>query len=236
MTDIGLSLEKTVCSLCPQIEAERIRKQNARLSEQALWVNAALGILSSQVPYEMATSACRHICKLQLLPPSRTVDESDLYEEGLRVALSAPFMVGGTWRKYRFPKAKSRQIALTWRRINESGTGLGQIVYSGAPPHAIRDYLVSMVCGFGPKQASMFLRDCGVASELAIIDRHVLKYMQTLRLIGKSEAEKFTSSIYRKVERVFADYADFLGYTVGSVDRAIWIVMRVAQRGLLACA
>lgn len=236
MTSIGLSLERTVCSLCPQIEAEQMRNHNVRLSERALWGNAVLDILSSQVPYEMAAAACRHLSASQLLPPFGSADESSLYERALRVALCAPFAVRGTWRKYRFPKTKARQIASTWRRINESGKTLEQIVYSGETPHTIRDHLLCMVSGFGPKQASMFLRDCGVASDLAIIDRHVIKYMETLHLICKSDAEKFTASLYRKVERAFAEYADFLGYSVGCVDRAIWVVMRVAPRGILACA
>jgi N-glycosylase/DNA lyase len=231
-----LTLEMAVSRLCPQIEAEQLRAGSAALSECALWRSITLCILSSQVTYEMAAGACRQLRTSQLLPPFVRVGRFDLYENGLRAALSVPLHVSGTWRRYRFPNAKAHQIASTWHRINGTGRTLRQIVYSGLPSHAIRNELLSIVCGFGPKQASMFLRDCGVDPELAIIDRHVLKYMEALRLIRTCDAQKLTPSAYWQIEAKFAEYADFLGHSVGCVDRAVWFVMRVAQRGLPPCA
>ena len=84
----------------------------------------------------------------------------------------------------------------------------------------------------GYKQASMFLRDIGVAKNLAIIDRHVLDYMRALALVS-SIPNVLSVPLYRKCENALADYTAFLGYPMALVDRAIWLVIRAAKHEAL---
>jgi N-glycosylase/DNA lyase len=76
----------------------------------------------------------------------------------------------------------------------------------------------------------MFLRDIGRAADLAIIDRHVLTYIDVVRLVPYSGAGQLTRRKYLTLEDHLRRYADFLGLPLGIVDRAVWIVVRVAKR------
>ncbi|GLS17013.1 hypothetical protein GCM10007874_00280 [Labrys miyagiensis] len=94
----------------------------------------------------------------------------------------------------------------------------------------MRDWLVEMAPGFGPKQASMFLRNTGVSYDLAILDRHVLDYMRLIGLRTAQSKPLTTMKRYRCDELSMCDHARALGFPVGILDWAIWIVMRVANK------
>ena len=85
-----------------------------------------------------------------------------------------------------------------------------------------------MVCGFGPKQASMFLRNIGCTYDLAILDRHVLRYMVMQGLISPLRTDSISLTQYESIEFAMENYAILLGYSIGYVDLAIWIAMRAA--------
>lgn len=88
--------------------------------------------------------------------------------------------------------------------------------------------LMALVTGLGPKQASMFLRNTGHTLELAVLDRHVLVFMDLLGLAPLPKA--LTLAEYLRREAVFAGFADRLGHSVGHVDWAVWFVMRAARQ------
>jgi len=90
--------------------------------------------------------------------------------------------------------------------------------------------MVTNMDGVGPKQASMFLRNVAVSYDLAIVDRHVCRYMH---LIGLVEGDLRVATIreYEESEaklRVYATTA--MSCPLGVLDWAIWIVMRAASR------
>lgn len=104
---------------------------------------------------------------------------------------------------------------------------MSEIVYSNRDAWQIREDLIRIGRGIGPKQASMFLRDCGLTTELAIIDRHVLEYMNAVGLV--SDPGTITIAKYLQIEREFTRYAGFLGCETGILDWAVWLVMRAAK-------
>ena len=87
---------------------------------------------------------------------------------------------------------------------------------------------------FGPKQASLFLRRIGYSSDLAVLDRHVVRYLELVLEIKISDTDLSRLTSYEQVERQFRTRAMFFGHPVGVFDLAVWITMRVARRnGLL---
>jgi N-glycosylase/DNA lyase len=94
---------------------------------------------------------------------------------------------------------------------------------------AIREWLVDNAPGIGPKQASMFVRNVGLSYELAILDRHVLNYMIALDITPTPIRQTSALRPYLKGETALRVHADHIGVSVGLLDWAIWIVMRVAK-------
>jgi N-glycosylase/DNA lyase len=75
----------------------------------------------------------------------------------------------------------------------------------------------------------MFLRNIGMSYDLAILDTHVLRFMDMQDILPMNQARVGTLSGYEKAERVVVDYADILGYPVGYLDWAIWATMKAAR-------
>lgn len=76
----------------------------------------------------------------------------------------------------------------------------------------------------------MFLRNCGVTYDLAILDRHVLNYMSAQGIYSGAQASISGLSQYGRHEQRLRDHAREMDCPVGLLDWAIWIVMRVANR------
>jgi N-glycosylase/DNA lyase len=74
----------------------------------------------------------------------------------------------------------------------------------------------------------MFLRNSGISYDLAVLDRHVLNYMSVIGLYQGAERAISKLSQYHTQEDKLISYANRLGFAVGLLDWAIWIVMRVA--------
>jgi N-glycosylase/DNA lyase len=89
---------------------------------------------------------------------------------------------------------------------------------------------VEVGVGIGPKQASLFLRNIGFTEELAIFDTHLLRFMSLFGLFDQDIRPISSLRNYENLENHLRDYAKSAGYSLGCVDQAIWIVMRVYLR------
>jgi N-glycosylase/DNA lyase len=154
-------------------------------------------------------------------------DTEDLAERLFRV-LSTPLDVEGKNRSYRFPKAKAGHLATTWTAVASAGGSLKALISGDVGD--TRAWLVAHASGMGPKQASMFLRNCGVSYDLAILDRHVLNYMAAQGMYSGTQVSISRLSQYGRHEEKLRDHAKEMNCPVGLLDWAIWIVMRVANR------
>jgi N-glycosylase/DNA lyase len=86
---------------------------------------------------------------------------------------------------------------------------------------------VSLASGVGPKQASLFLRNVGFANDLAVLDVHVLRYMDKMDLAPAITQIVHTLEGYERIELAFCKHARDLGFPPLCFDLAVWIVMRV---------
>ena len=200
--------------------------------EQVLWRLLSCCILSSQVTYELALSVATTIEKEGALPSNK--ERWQVVASNLDSILSGTFLVAGRPCRYRFAKSKSYQIAKTWWVIRSQSGTLADFLTEFSNMVTLREWMVRYAPGLGPKQASMFLRNAGLTLDLAVLDRHVLRYMESIELLEVGGRHTTTLRKYRTTEGILQRHADELGYCVGVMDWAIWIVMRVARSKGLA--
>lgn len=221
-------LENAVLALSEEIEKEVCSSYGRRLEEEDLWYEVICCILSSQVPYSLASAVA---CKLADGGYIKDIAQRRNCNSGkLSKVLSDPLSVEGKDRRYRFPNEAARRINMTLQNIAGKQRSLSSIVFSGAEPQVLRSELMQCVAGFGPKQASMFLRNVGACWNLAILDRHVLRFMEQISLIKDPSPRALSWPHYVEYERRLKGYSAALGCRVGCVDWAIWIVMRTAGK------
>jgi N-glycosylase/DNA lyase len=219
-------LEKAVASIYADIE-QRVILQRPKCDERQLWWELSCCLLSSQVPFPLATAAADAIDRAEILFVE-SIDSNDLARE-LADILESGLMVGGQHRRYRFPKARAFHLAQTCEAIRREAGSLAGLLADLNDALEAREWFVKHAPGIGPKQASMFLRNAGISYDLAILDRHVLRYMEDIGIADESRAFISGLSQYRQWEIKLSSHAERMGFTVGLLDWAIWIVMRMAR-------
>jgi N-glycosylase/DNA lyase len=202
-------------------------------SEEDLLYEVALCTLSSQVVFEMAV-ACADTLRAASLFCNKNLKRPD-YEGQVLETLSQPvtYLSNGTERKSlpRFKNRLSRLLSLTAQHLIATGTTIKSLLKNAESPTHARQQLVLTVFGFGPKQASLFLRRVGYCEHLAIIDTHIIDYLNFAKATSHSRSKLSSLSYYQTIEENFRQIADEFGFSVGCVDLAMWVTMRVAKKG-----
>jgi N-glycosylase/DNA lyase len=85
-----------------------------------------------------------------------------------------------------------------------------------------REWLVKTVKGFGYKEASHFLRNVGF-TDVAIIDRHILKYLKEMGLIEMPKT--FNRKRYLEMEKILIAIAKKLNLNLAELDLYLWYIM-----------
>ena len=197
-------------------------------AEQTLRWELACCILSSQVPYRLAATVATDLQGRGVLDDIASRNPAQI-RITLEEAMSSKFDVGSSMVRYRFPQSKADQLAQALVTIHDQHGTLTQFVNSVRDPHAARRWMIEDVAGIGPKQASMFLRNSGASYDLAVIDRHVLQFMQLQRLQPNAVLDPNHLTGYETLEESLRQYAANIGYALGIVDWSIWFVMRAAK-------
>lgn len=83
-----------------------------------------------------------------------------------------------------------------------------------------RDILVSSIKGLGYKEASHFLRNVG-RKNIAIIDRHVLRWMKEKGLIDNIP-KNLNKKNYLQLERILSKLSDEIGMNLAKLDLYMW--------------
>ncbi|MFH1352625.1 MAG: hypothetical protein ABIH68_03510 [bacterium] len=85
----------------------------------------------------------------------------------------------------------------------------------------LRRWLVKNVRGYGFKEASHFLRNIGRGTELAILDRHILKNLLALKVIRKIPGH-LSAKDYLSVERKFLNLSRKIKIPAEHLDLLLW--------------
>jgi len=97
---------------------------------------------------------------------------------------------------------------------------IGTILQRYSDTQEAREWLVEHIKGLGYKEASHFLRNTGY-TDVAIIDRHVLRVMERHGLIDEIPAS-LTRRRYLLMEATLRDLAASLDVTLAELDLYLW--------------
>lgn len=227
------TLDNVIRQMCEEVAKSSGPQHSWDLhSEEDLLYEVAVCTLSSQVVFEMAV-ACADTLRAASLFCINNLKRQD-YERLLLKSLSQPvvYVLNGTERRSlpRFKNRLSRLLSLTAQHLIATGTTIKSLLINAESPIHARQQLVLTVFGFGPKQASLFLRRIGYCEHLAIIDTHIIDYLNLAKATSHSRSRLSSLPYYQTIEENFRQIADEFGFSVGCVDLAMWVTMRVAKR------
>lgn len=226
----SLHVRHAVLAICPDLPADKPVWADVDDAcpdaDHDLWRAFTGCLLSSQVPFALAEAAADEIMSARAIERAAAAGS----DEPLREILAHPITVEGRPRRYRFYNVKATQLARSWSIVHRAAGGLGPLLRTFPDDRSARRWLVRLAPGLGPKQASMFLRDIGYSQDLAVLDRHILDYMALMGLAPAGLRHVSSLPRYRELEDRLREHARGLGYSLGRLDKAIWIVMRVARR------
>ncbi len=220
-------IDRTVRVLCPIIEQKIIENISNEWSEKYLRRELVACILGSQVRHEMASLALSRLEEADLLEDKWWLARTPNFEKKVRGVISGSVFPNTKNQSYRYPKAKSKQIL--GARDSLIKKALIERLSSTGNAKEIRQCLVKDIPGIGPKQASMFLRNIGKSYDLAIIDTHVLRFLDIRLELPANSARIGNLKYYEQIEDSFAAYANTLGFSVGYLDWAVWATMKAAR-------
>jgi len=87
--------------------------------------------------------------------------------------------------------------------------------------HDARQWLVQNVKGIGYKEASHFLRNIGFTQNFAILDRHIVRNLYSLGVIG-TIPDSFSKRRYLDMERRMMDFSNAIQIPIGHIDLVMW--------------
>jgi len=230
-----IAVDRTIRVLCAEVKRSNRGMQDWRLrTEEELLHDASICMFSSQMVFEVAEAAVQRLRERSLLQVPRHAVGHAEYEGQLSAALTEPLAVerGGKIRYVR-PRFKNRLaslLATTVTTMRAQGQSLRNTLFSSNSAREARECLIKQVWGFGPKQASLFLRRVGYCAELAVLDTHILDYLRVARGIDPKPSVLARLVGYEQIEVEFQRVAAEFGHSVGCVDLAMWVTMRVAKR------
>jgi N-glycosylase/DNA lyase len=227
------TLDNVIRQMCEEVSKSGGPRHCWNLrSEEDLLYEVAVCTLSSQVVFEMAV-ACADTLRAASLFCKRKLKQPD-YKCLVLEALSQPvtYFSNGAERTSlpRFKNRLSRLLSLTVQHLTVTGTTIKSVLKGAESSTHARQQLVDIVVGFGPKQASLFLRRIGYCEQLAIIDTHIIDYLNLAKETTHSRSRLSSLPYYQAIEEDFRQIADEFGFSVGCVDLAMWVTMRVAKR------
>lgn len=203
------------------------------MSEGDLWRELVACILGSRVSFDIARAAVERMDKANLFSEGRRSSGYDKYERDVISALwgtAEPPRNSSSQSRYPFPKLRAKQIRAAAEKLCAQSVTIRSLLESAGDVRETRRRLVSDLSGLGPKQASLFLRNIGYATHIAVLDIHVLTYMNWIGLIPAPLKSIRTMQQYETLESTFVEHASSVGYPPSSFDIAVWVVVRVVKK------
>ena len=85
----------------------------------------------------------------------------------------------------------------------------------------MREWIVKNIKGMSYKEASHFLRNVGFGSEIAILDRHILRNLQRLNVIEEIP-KTITPKLYKEIEKKVKEFCKETGIPMDELDLLLW--------------
>jgi len=199
------------------------------LTERKLATELASCLLGSRVRFESAYGAANCLDQRGLLSLKwlrmPDADHEAAMEQALGDKTDVNFKSCGT---YPFRHQRSRQLRACLKSIENEFGSIVEMLSGAVSDFSLRKTMAETLVGFGPKQASLFLRNIGFSENLAVLDTHVLKYMTHQGMMEEGSGMPRTLKEYEYAELAFSEHAGQHGFSVAEFDLAVWVVVRVA--------
>lgn len=136
--------------------------------------------------------------------------------------------------KHRFPNQSRRRLLTVFADDESILKSATTWLYMPKCVFENRKLISELVPGLGPKQTSFLFNCSGYGQEIAVLDRHILKYLQ---LVGVIEQNSVPTSWkkYETIETKFLAYSEEKNLKADALDLAIWITMKAAGRRVVKC-
>ncbi len=121
----------------------------------------------------------------------------------------------------RFKNHKANYIAELREKYWRDGKFLLVEKIKDLPPVQAREWLVRNVKGMGYKEASHFLRNIGFSSDLAILDRHILKNLLFFGAIDHIP-KNLSRKNYIEFEKRMMEFSRKIKIPMGELDLLFW--------------
>lgn len=198
------------------------------MQEDEIWIQICFCILSSNVRFEMAYSATRHLMDCGLIERRRLTLLPEVSISQIACELSKPYYLplrkDRTRRRYRFPNSRADHIVQT--ALHLQGTQITDVLHHCETDYQAREFLARRIHGMGLKESSMFLRNIRYSNGLAVIDFHVLHFLKKSGLIGHSNYRIQERKTYLYLETLLRNFALDKRLDMSILDLAIWKSVR----------
>lgn len=201
------------------------------INEELLFYHLISCILGSNVKYEVSQAFAnlilkKGLCKIDLAKYSIEYYYKEFFDI---LTTKIQLLNSDKTSKYRFPKIRTDNICKTIQNIYLNNSSIKEILFNSIHCYDARNKIIKNVSGVGPKQASMFLRNIGYTKDLAILDTHVLKFINLIDNNQTNPKKISNLNYYQSLEKNLQDYAASTQFKLATLDYAIWITMRVYQ-------
>ncbi|MCM8789113.1 MAG: N-glycosylase/DNA lyase [Candidatus Omnitrophica bacterium] len=185
----------------PEIERKlaAFEKIGKRMNKKEIFDELCFCLLTPQSKAEICWKAAKKVANA--LPSDKT--ECRRLEE--------------TLRGIRFHRTKAKRITESKETINLLIEKLEQ----QETAENTRAWIVKNINGLGMKEATHFLRNIGRSEELAILDRHILRKLQKLKIVPEIKSS-LTEKKYLEIEKKMRKFSKKIGIPVSHLDFVFW--------------
>lgn len=124
-------------------------------------------------------------------------------------------------RKVRFKNKKTEYFLEARDKFFGNNNSIYNNIKKIKSPWKLREYLVKSVKGIGWKEASHFLRNIGRGSEVAILDRHIIRNLIDLGVL-KEYPKNLSEKKYKEIEEKMKKLSKDLDIPVDALDLFFW--------------
>lgn len=132
----------------------------------------------------------------------------------------------GRYRKYRFPRTRARNIVRAAKVISREEGWIKKLLLRSNSERKVRGILVSEISGIGLKEASHFLRNIKYSKNLAIVDSHIVSFLQQIDGGAQRTTKTITRNTYFEFENRIQKLCSEYKLDLSIFDMAIWHFMR----------
>jgi len=218
-------INEAIAELCKDVEETITSRTWQRMTEQEIVHELLLCILGSGVRYEVAVAYAMEITSSKCLSESN----ANIIEDDISSILNneVPNYWGGkSYKRYRYPNVRASYISSSYYNITREFGSFKQFLNNNYLPSELRRIVVLNCPGIGPKQASHFLKNVGYSNELAILDRHIIRYMKIVDSKSVSTYQLGRLDKYEDIELRFIKIVKNFQHPIAIIDQAMWFIMR----------